>query len=65
MGGPFRGLNKWEGGVMSADGRMYCMPLNHKRVLAIDPFAGVVGVAQAVAPSSREGMASTAGMNHD
>ena len=65
VGGPFRGLNKWEGGVMSADGRMYCMPLNHKRVLSIDPFAAGVGVAQTVVPSSREGIAATAGMNHD
>ena len=32
IGGPFSGLNKWEGGVMGADGAMYCMPLNHKQV---------------------------------
>ena len=42
MGGPFGGLNKWEG-VMSACGKMYCMPLNHKRVLEIDPVRGVDG----------------------
>ena len=61
VGGPFRGLNKWEGGVMSANGKMYCMPLNHKRVLEIDPFVGGVRAVTA----SMEGMAATAGMNHD
>ena len=61
VGGPFRGLNKWEGGVMSANGKMYCMPLNHKRVLEIDPFVGGVRAITA----SMEGMAATAGMNHD
>lgn len=35
VGGPFSGLNHWEGGVMSADGTMFCMPLNHDQVLRI------------------------------
>lgn len=35
VGGPFRGLNHWEGGVMGADGAMFCMPLNHDQVLRI------------------------------
>jgi len=37
VGGPFKGLNKWEGGVMSKDGVMFCMPLNSKAVLRIEP----------------------------
>ena len=68
VGGPFKGLNKWEGGVMSACGKMMCMPLNHKSVLEIDPHVGecsdkvkLVGRME----EKREGMASTAGMNHD
>ena len=71
VGGPFKGLNKWEGGVMSADGKMMCMPLNHKSVLEIDPFRGEVGEAAAAARATGGGgassanMASTAGMNHD
>ena len=75
VGGPFKGLNKWEGGVMSADGKMMCMPLNHKSVLEIDPFRGEVGEAAAAAAAaaratggeggSSANMASTAGMNHD
>lgn len=60
MGGPFKGLNKWEGGVMSADGKMMCMPLNHKAVLEIDPCRGG---AVRVLPTG--GSASTAGMSHD
>jgi len=28
VGGPYVGLNKWEGGVVSKDGDMSCMPLN-------------------------------------
>jgi len=36
VGGPFDGLNHWEGGVMANDGSMYCMPLNHSRVLRIE-----------------------------
>ena len=35
--------------------------LNHKRVLEIDPFVGGVRAITA----SMEGMAATAGMNHD
>lgn len=35
VGGPFPGLNHWEGGVMGADGEMFCMPLNHNQVLRI------------------------------
>jgi hypothetical protein len=35
VGGPFLGLNHWEGGVMGADGAMFCMPLNHDQVLRI------------------------------
>jgi hypothetical protein len=35
VGGPFPGLNHWEGGVMGADGAMFCMPLNHDQVLRI------------------------------
>ena len=35
VGGPFHGLNHWEGGVMGADGAMFCMPLNHDQVLRI------------------------------
>jgi hypothetical protein len=75
VGGPFEGLNKWEGGVMSACGKMYCMPLNHKRVLEIDPVRGVDGGAAAAARERRrsaskdappaEARAKHAGMNHD
>jgi hypothetical protein len=38
IGGPFPGLNKWEGGVMTKNGDMYCMPLNHSKVLRIRPL---------------------------
>ncbi len=34
---PYGGLAKWEGGVMTEDGAMYCMPNNFKRVLKITP----------------------------
>ena len=33
--GNYKGMNKWEGGVMGPEGRMYCMPLNHKAILRI------------------------------
>ena len=39
IGGPFRGLNHWEGGVMSDNGDMFCMPLNHPDVLRIRHFS--------------------------
>lgn len=39
LGGPFSGLNHWEGGVISADGTMFCMPLNHDQVLRIKHIA--------------------------
>lgn len=70
VGGPFTGLNKWEGGVMSACGKMYCMPLNHKRVLEIDPARGEDGLSYlqfggglSVAKSTAR--AANAGQNHD
>jgi hypothetical protein len=54
---------------------MYCMPLNHKRVLEIDPVRGVDGTAAAAARERRrsasedappaEARAKHAGMNHD
>lgn len=34
---PNGGLAKWEGGVMTEDGCMYCMPNNFKKVLKIKP----------------------------
>ena len=37
FGGPFKGMNKWEGGVMLEDGTMYCMPNDFKAVLKIEP----------------------------
>lgn len=40
VGGPWMGLNKWEGGVVGKDGACYCMPLNHRRVLRISPPGG-------------------------
>jgi hypothetical protein len=33
IGGPFHRLNKWKGGVLSEDGRMFCMPPNCPSVL--------------------------------
>jgi hypothetical protein len=39
IGGPYLGLNKWEGGVSAANGDMYCMPLNHKYSLRIRPLS--------------------------
>lgn len=38
IGGPFHGLNGWEGGVRSNNGDMFCMPLNHAKVLRIRPM---------------------------
>lgn len=38
IGGPFTGLNKWEGGVLARNGSMYCMPLNCKAVLKVSPM---------------------------
>lgn len=35
VGGPYTGLNKWEGGVTAANGDMYCMPLNCNHCLRI------------------------------
>jgi hypothetical protein len=65
VGGPFGGLNKWEGGVMSADGRMYCMPLNHKEVLEIDPGElGRMGAGDGGGGGSTAA-AKTAGQTHD
>jgi len=34
---PNKTLEKWEGGVIAANGIMYCMPNNHKAVLQIVP----------------------------
>ena len=33
VGGPYPGFEKWEGGVLSRTGAMYCMPLKSKQVL--------------------------------
>ena len=30
-------LGKWEGGVVTADGSLYCMPMGHKKILKITP----------------------------
>lgn len=38
IGGPYIGLNKWEGGVTAGNGDMYCVPLNHKCTLRIRPL---------------------------
>ena len=32
---PFAGGDKWEGGVVGADGSLYCMPMRSKTVLRI------------------------------
>ena len=45
VGGPFLGFEKWEGGVLSRLGAMYCVPLNSKQVLKINPKGD--GVARA------------------
>ena len=37
VGGPFPGLNLWEGGVVGDDGALYCMPLKCDRVMRIAP----------------------------
>jgi hypothetical protein len=37
FGGPFKGVQKWEGGVMTEEGVMYCMPNDFKAVLKIEP----------------------------
>ena len=37
IGGPFEGLNLWEGGVEGSDGALYCMPLKCDRVMRIAP----------------------------
>ena len=37
IGGPFEGLNLWEGGVEGCDGALYCMPLKCDRVMRIAP----------------------------
>ena len=37
VGGPFHGLNLWEGGVVGLDGALYCMPLKCDRVMRIAP----------------------------
>lgn len=37
-GSPFTIFNKWEGGVLSLSGSLYCMPLNHASVLQIRPL---------------------------
>jgi hypothetical protein len=34
------GLEKWEGGVLGGDGRVYCVPYRASRVLRIDPASG-------------------------
>ncbi|EOD04554.1 hypothetical protein EMIHUDRAFT_221054 [Emiliania huxleyi CCMP1516] len=39
VGGPFFGFEKWEGGVLSRGGAMYCVPLNSKRVLTFGAAA--------------------------
>ena len=38
IGGPYAGLNKWEGGVTADNGDMFCIPLNHKCTLRIRPL---------------------------
>jgi len=55
---------------MSACGKMYCMPLNHKAVLEIDPCGAGGGPRGGTNEAERQmaetfGMAETAGMNHD
>ena len=46
---------------MSACGKMYCMPLNHKRVLEIDPVRGVDGGAAAAERRRRRRQGRAAG----
>merc|ERR1712204_40091 len=47
VGGPWAGTDKWEGGVATPDGLMYCMPQRSKRVLIIKPGAsGVNGTVK-------------------
>ena len=36
------GHHKWAGGILGADGRVYCMPHDAHSVLVIDPVAGTV-----------------------
>mmetsp|Transcript_20241 Transcript_20241/g.45893 ORF Transcript_20241/g.45893 Transcript_20241/m.45893 type:complete len:279 (-) Transcript_20241:150-986(-) len=39
VGGYYKGLNKWEGAVVGRNNVIYCMPLNHKAVLRIEPVS--------------------------
>eukprot|EP00056_Hartaetosiga_gracilis_P001048 m.41952 g.41952 ORF g.41952 m.41952 type:complete len:208 (-) comp10476_c0_seq1:676-1299(-) len=32
-----RGLNKWEGGVLATDGKVFCIPRDFNKILIIDP----------------------------
>jgi len=41
FGGPFKGMNKWEGGVTLNNGTTYCMPNDFKAVLKIEPSSAI------------------------
>ena len=46
VGGGLSGFEKWEGGVLAADGAMYCVPLKSKYVLKINPEGDGVAVQE-------------------
>ena len=44
VGGPFFGFEKWEGGVLSRGGAMYCVPLKSSgRFAMVNPSRRIVG----------------------
>ena len=46
VGGGLHGFEKWEGGVLAADGAMYCIPLNSKHILKINPEGDGIAVQE-------------------
>jgi hypothetical protein len=40
MGVTLSGSNRWWGGVLGPDGKIYCIPYNAPDILIIDPVAG-------------------------
>jgi hypothetical protein len=46
VGGGLSGFEKWEGGVLAADGAMYCIPLKSKYILKINPEGDGVAVQE-------------------
>ena len=60
---PCHQLGKWEGGVMTPDGTMYCMPMSSKFVLKMTPGPAVPAPGGGLLPEASKGWGC--GLAHD